>query len=115
MNRGKTFAASLLAQATAAWAGGDAVTPMALFQRAADTAEQQNDQECWVSAVLGLARGQQYNLLPGLLPVRLHAAYDAVDDPRLRAQLAAALARCWAYANEPRRAQPFALEAIGLT
>src|SRR5690349_13064450 len=87
---------------------------MALFQQAADAAEQQHEQETWASAVLGLARGQQYNLLPGLLPVRLHAAYEAVDEPRLRAQLAAALARCWAYANEPRRAKPFAIEALHL-
>ena len=31
--------------------------------------------------MLGLARGQQYNLTPGLLPVRLHAAYDATTRP----------------------------------
>src|SRR5690242_9636417 len=87
---------------------------MALFQRAADAAEQQNDPAVWVAAVLGLARGQQYNLPPGLLPIRLHAAYEAVDEPHHRAQLAAALARCWAYANEPRRAKPFAIEALHL-
>ena len=114
VDRVQTSAASLLGQATQAWAGGDGDAAMALFQKAADAAEQENDQQAWVSAVLGLARGQQYNLPPGLLPVRLHAAYEAVDDPRLRARLAAALARCWAYANEPRRAQPFAIEALHL-
>ena len=51
---------------------------------------------------------------PGLLPVRLHAAYEAIDEPAPRARLAAALARCWAYANEPRRARPFAIEALHL-
>jgi hypothetical protein len=110
----QTTAASLLAQATTAWAGGDGVAAIALYERATDAAEQQDDQETWVSAVLGLARGQQYNLSPGLLPVRLHAAYEAVDNPKLRARLAAALARCWAYANEPRRAKPFAIEALHL-
>ena len=35
-------------------------------------------------AVLGLARGQQYNLDPGSLPVRLHAVYELIDDPTLR-------------------------------
>src|SRR6478735_7479174 len=97
VDRVQTSAASLLGQATQAWAGGDGDAAMALFQKAADAAEQENDQQAWVSAVLGLARGQQYNLPPGLLPVRLHAAYEAVDDPWLRARLAAALARCWAY------------------
>ena len=55
-----------------------------------------------------------YNLTPGLLPVRLHAAYDATTEPAPRARLAAALARCWSYANEPVRARPFALEALDL-
>ena len=114
VDRVQTSAASLLGQATQAWTGGDGDAAMTLFQQAADAAEQENDQQAWVSAVLGLARGQQYNLSPGLLPVRLHAAYEAVDEPRLRAQLAAALARCWAYANEPRRAKPFAIEALHL-
>ncbi len=77
-------------------------------------AEQEGDLETRVAAVLGLSRGQRYNLTPGRLPVHLHAAYEAVSDPGVRARLAAALARCWAYANEPRRATPFAAEALDL-
>ena len=72
------------------------------------------DLDARVTAVLGLARGQVYNLTPGLLPVRLHAAYDATTEPAPRARLAASLARCWSYANEPVRARPFALEALNL-
>ena len=87
---------------------------MAFFGRAADLAEADGDLDARVAAVLGLARGQVYNLTPGLLPVRLHAAYDATTDPAPRARLAAALARCWSYAEEPVRARPFALEALDL-
>lgn len=105
---------SLLARAEAAWADGDGEAAMAFFGRAADLAEAEGDLDTRVAAVLGLARGQVYNLTPGLLPVRLHAAYDATTDPAARARLAAALARCWAYANEPVRAQPFAREALAL-
>jgi hypothetical protein len=107
-------AVSLLALAERAWVGGDGATAMNLFERAAEVAREQGDLGARTAAVLGLARGQQYNLTPGLLPIRLHAVYDDVDDPRLRARLAAALARCWAYANEPRRARPFAVEALHL-
>src|SRR3954447_6955892 len=107
-------AASLLARAEVAWAGGDGEGAMAFYGRAVDLAEADGDLQTRVAAVLGLARGQQYNLTPGLLPVRLHAAYDASTEPGPRAQLAAALARCWAYANEPVRARPFAIEALDL-
>ena len=87
---------------------------MALFEQAAATAEAAGDLAGRAEALLGLSRGQQYNLLPGLLPVRLHDVYEQTDDPIARARLAAALARCWAYANEPRRARPFAIEALHL-
>ena len=104
----------LVGRAEVAWAGGDGLTAMALFGRAVDRAEVEGDSEPRVAAVLGLARGQQYNLIPRLLPVRLHAAYDDSNIPADRARLAAALARCWAYASQPGRARPFALEALDL-
>ena len=107
-------ATSLLARAEEAWSRGDGETANAFFDRAATAAEGQGDLTSQIAAVLGLARGQQYNLIPGRLPIRLHTAYEAVDDPISRARLAAALARCWAYANEPRRARPFAIEALHL-
>ena len=107
-------ASSLLGRAERAWADGDGEAAMAFFGRAADLAESDGDLATRVAAVLGLARGQQYNMRPGLLPVRLHAAYDATSEPAARSRLAAALARCWAYANEPVRARPFALVALDL-
>lgn len=109
-----TSAASLLARAEQAWSGGDGAVAIGFFERAAAAAETQGDLQCRVAAVLGLARGQRYNLTPGLLPVRLHTIYEAIDAPEPRARLAAALARCWAYANESRRARPFAVEALHL-
>lgn len=114
MARDTTSAASLLARAENAWAGGDGAGAIALFERAADAAEASGDLQEQTAAVLGLARGQQYNLTPGRLPIRLHTTYETVDDPQLRARLASALARCWAYAGEPRRARPFAIEALHL-
>ncbi|MCW2540991.1 MAG: hypothetical protein JWN95_2716 [Frankiales bacterium] len=114
MARDPTSAASLLARAEQAWSSGDGEAAITLFDRAAAAAAGPDGLDVRAAAVLGLARGQQYNLSPGLLPVRLHAVYESVGDPRLRARLAAALARCWAYANEPRRARPFAIEALHL-
>ncbi len=111
---GEPSAESLLARAELAWAGGDGPAAIALFGRADAAAEAGGDLSGRVRAVLGQARGQRYNLTPGSLPVRLHAVYDLVDDPFPRGRLAAALARCWAYANEPRRARPFAIEALHL-
>jgi hypothetical protein len=109
---GRSRASDLLQRAESAWASGDERGAMTVFDRAARTAEAEGDIDVQVDAVLGLARGQHYNLSPGVLPVRLHAAYAATHAPRHRVRLAAALARCWAYANEPRRAGPFAAEAL---
>ncbi|GAA3641593.1 hypothetical protein [Microlunatus ginsengisoli] len=105
---------SLLARAELAWAGGDGPAAMALWERADAVASDGDDLRGRVAAVLGLARSQPYNLSPGTLPIRLRALYDVVDDRALRARLAAALARCWAYANESRRASPLAAEALQL-
>lgn len=107
-------ASGLLARAEAAWTQGDGEAAMAFFGRAAELAEAGDEVENLVAAVLGLARGQQYNFTPGPLPARLHLAYEATGDLQARARLAAALARCWAYANEPARARPFACEALEL-
>ncbi|GAB7003335.1 hypothetical protein JCM18899A_08060 [Nocardioides sp. AN3] len=114
MARDATSAASLLTLAQAAWASGDGPAAMSSFERAAAAAQAEEDRAVQAGALLGLARGQRYNLTPGLLPARLHALYETTDESALRAQLASALARCWSYANEPRRARPFAVEALHL-
>ena len=69
---------------------------------------------CRSRRVLGLARCQPYNETPGALPVRLHEPYVLTRDATQRSRLASALARCWAYAGEPRRARPFAGEALAI-
>ncbi len=107
-------AASLLVRAEAQRAGGHGAEAAALYVRAADVAAQDADRAVEVEAVLGLARCQPYNVPPGSLPVRLHRVYGATEDPFHRLRLAAALARCWAYAGEPRRARPFAEEALAI-
>jgi hypothetical protein len=107
-------ASALLGRAEEAWTNGDGPGAVALFDQAVRQAEAEGESELHVAAVLGLARGQQYNLTPGLLPVWLHARYEATEEPAQRARLAAALARCWSYANEPHRAAPFAAEALAL-
>ena len=114
MTTSAASASDHLVRAEAAWAQGDGDAAMAFFGRAADLAEASDDLATRVAAVLGLARGQAYNLTPGRLPVRLHAAYEAAVEPAHCARLAAALARCWAYANEPDRARPFASKALDL-
>src|SRR4029079_3943982 len=104
MTSNPSKASSLMARAESAWAGGDGDAAMAFFGRAADVAEADGDLDTRVAALLGLARGQQYNLTPGLLPVRLHSAYDATTEPAPRARLAAALAPSSSHANQPVRA-----------
>jgi hypothetical protein len=106
--------AALLSRADTARAGGDGEGAIALYSRAADLGHRDGDLDVETAAVLGLARCQEYNLSPGLLPVRLHGVYSQVRETRQRAALAAALARCWAYAGEPARARPFADEALAL-
>lgn len=105
---------AVLDRAQEAWAAGDGATAWTLFDEAFRRAEAEGDRASQVTAALGLARSQQYNLTPGLLPVRLHAAYELATDPAPRLRLAAALARCWAYAGEPQRAGPFAAESLAL-
>jgi hypothetical protein len=107
-------AGELLARAEDAWGRGDGERAMTLFTQAGDAAEADGEFDVRVAAVLGLARGQRYNLTPGRLPVQLHEVYVAATRPASQARLAAALARCWSYANEPARARPFALQALDL-
>ena len=74
---------------------------MAFFGRAADLAEADDDLDTRIAAVLG--PGPR----PAVQPDPRAAAGPAArgvrhhDEPAPRARLAAALARCWAYADEP--------------
>lgn len=79
---------------------------------ALDRAESTGDVAEQVRAVLDLAAAQPFNETPGELPVRLHAVLGRVTAPGDRVRIGAALARCWAYANQPGRARGFADEAL---
>jgi len=63
-------------------------------------------------AALDLAGTHVFGTDPGRIPAVLFEAYDASPDDHDRALLAAALARCWAYAREHTRAVPFAVAAV---
>jgi hypothetical protein len=64
------------------------------------------------AAALDLARSYLFGADPGRTPAVLRAAYESAGDEPTRARLAAALARCWAYAGEHSRAVPFAASAL---
>jgi hypothetical protein len=64
------------------------------------------------AAALDLAGTHLFGADPGRTPAVLHEAYEHAGDEGTRARLAAALARCWAYAGEHSRAAPFAARAL---
>ncbi len=61
---------------------------------------------------LALAERYVFGAEPGRLPAVLHQAFQEAEHGRDRTRLAAALARCWAYAGEPTRAAEFADVAL---
>ena len=81
--------AELLHRADAARLGGDGDEAIALYGHAIDLGESEGDLEVQTAAVLGLARCQEFNLAPGLLPVRLHAVWSQAHEPGQRARLLA--------------------------
>lgn len=107
-------AGSLLERAELERSAGRGARATELYTKAAELAARGGDLDVQVEAVLGLARCQPYNETPGALPVRLHEPYVLTRDATQRSRLASALARCWAYAGEPRRARPFAGEALAI-
>ncbi len=64
------------------------------------------------AAALALAGAYLFGADPGRTAAVLHEAYEGAADEGTRARLAAALARCWAYAGEHARAVPFASAAL---
>jgi hypothetical protein len=61
--------------------------------------------------VLGAASGYVFGAEPGRLPAQLYDVLVRTTDDVDRARIAAALARCWAYAGQASRAVQFADEA----
>ncbi|WP_322938480.1 hypothetical protein [Nocardioides bizhenqiangii] len=68
--------------------------------------------EARTQAALDLARTYVFGTDPGRIPAVLFEAYVAGAADLDRALLGAALARCWAYAGEHKRAVPFAIAAV---
>jgi hypothetical protein len=68
--------------------------------------------EVRIEEALDLASTYVFGTDPGRIPPVLAAAYDACTTEGDRARLAAALARCWAYAGERTRAVRFAVAAV---
>ena len=62
--------------------------------------------------MLGAASVYLFGSEPGKLPAQLYDVLARTADDATRARLAAALARCWAYAGQVRRAIQFADEAV---
>jgi hypothetical protein len=102
----------LLDRADAARAAGRGETAGRLYDEAAVRSQTENDLDGWTRAVLGAAAGYLFGAEPGRLPAQLHDVLVRTTDDSTRARLAAALARCWAYAGHPRRAAHFAAEAL---
>jgi hypothetical protein len=104
----------LLGRADAARAAGQGAVAARLYDEAAARCREANDLDGWTEAVLGAASVHLFGAAPGKLPAQLHDVLARTTDEATRARLAAALARCWAYAGHPARAVRFADEAVEL-
>src|SRR5689334_8127483 len=83
-----------------------------LYGEAAEAARRVDDLAGWTEAALGLAAAQVFGAEPGPLPAMLYDVLVRTTDDATRSQVAAALARCWAYASQAERGQRFADEAV---
>ncbi|MFL6106934.1 MAG: hypothetical protein ACJ72L_08220 [Marmoricola sp.] len=106
--------AALLARAMSERVAGRGVEANRLYGEAADAARSADDLEGWTQAALGLAAIQVFGAEPGPLPAMLYDVLVRTTDDVRRSRVAAALARCWAYAGQAERGQPFADEALTL-
>ena len=102
----------LLDRADAARAAGRGQTAARLYDEAATRCRAEDDLDGWTQAVLGAASVYLFGSEPGKLPAQLYDVLARTTDDGTRARLAAALARCWAYAGQAGRAIQFADEAV---
>jgi tetratricopeptide (TPR) repeat protein len=102
----------LLDRADAARAAGRGDTAARLYDEAGARCRDADDLDGWTQAVLGSAAVYVYGAEPGKLPAQLYDVLVRTTDDGTRARLAAALARCWAYAGQSARATQFADEAV---
>lgn len=102
----------LLGRAGAARAAGRGVAAARLYGEAAARCQAEDDLSGWAEALLGAASVHLFGAEPGKLPAQLYDVLARTTDNATRARLAAALARCWAYAGQAARAVQFADEAV---
>jgi hypothetical protein len=102
----------LLDRADAARKAGRGEAAARLYDEAAARCRAGDDLDGWTQAVLGAASVYLFGAEPGKLPAQLYDVLARTTDDATRARLAAALARCWAYAGQAARATRFADEAV---
>ncbi len=102
----------LLDRADAACAAGRADEAARLYDVAITACRDHDDLAGWIRAALGAASLYLFGTDPGKLPAQLYDVLARTTDEADRARLAAALARCWAYAGQPARAVRFADDAL---
>jgi hypothetical protein len=102
----------LLARADAERVAGRGEAAARLFDEAAVAARARDDIASWASAALGAASVQAFGTEPGRVPAQLYDVLARTTDEATRARLGAALARCWVYAGEARRAGRFSDDAV---
>jgi hypothetical protein len=102
----------LLDRADVARAAGRGEVAARLYDEVAARCQAAGDLDGWTRALLGAAAVYLFGAEPGRLPAQLYDVLARTTDDGTRARLAAALARCWAYAGQPLRAGRFADEAI---
>jgi hypothetical protein len=102
----------LLDRADAARAGGRGEAAARLYDEAVTRCRVEDDLDGWTESVLGAASVYVFGSEPGKLPAQLYDVLARTTDDAGRARLAAALARCWAYAGQTVRAVQFADEAV---
>lgn len=105
-------ARDLLDRADAARGAGRGEVAARLYDEAAVRCRAEDDLDGWTRAVLGAASVYLFGAEPGKLPAQLYDVLARTTDDGTRARLAAALARCWAYAGQSARAIQFADEAV---
>jgi len=110
----RSAASELLDRADLARAAGRGEVAARLYDEAAGLCRGADDLEGWTRSVLGAASVHAFGTEPGRLPAQLYDVLVRTSEEPSRARLSAALARCWAYAGQPRRASRFADEAVAV-
>lgn len=108
---GGVHAADLADRAQQRRRAGDLRTAHTAYLVAFDRAREDGDIETMIRIALALPSVQGFGAHPGSIPALIHEVYSIPAPDPVRARLAAALARAWAYGGESDRAARYAREA----